>query len=78
MTTFEIKKKLIDQINLSNNKNLLEELYRFLNLENEIQELYQLNTEQQSAIAEARKQITNGDHLTDDEANQEIDEWLDK
>jgi hypothetical protein len=78
MTTFEIKKKLIDQINLSNNKNLLEELYRFLNLENEFQELYQLNTEQQSAIAEARKQITNGDHLTDDEANQEIDEWLDK
>jgi hypothetical protein len=78
MTTFEIKKKLINEINLSNNKSLLEELYRFLNLENEIQELYQLNTEQQSAISEARKQITNGDHLTDDEANQEIDEWLNK
>lgn len=78
MTTFEIKKKLINEINLSKNKSLLEELYRFLNLENEVHELYQLNTEQQSAIAEARKQITNGDYLTDDEANQEIDEWLDK
>lgn len=38
MKTIEIKKKLINEINLSKNKGLLEEFYRFLNLENEIQE----------------------------------------
>jgi hypothetical protein len=54
----------------------LEEFYRFLNLENEIQEAYKLNKEQKSAVAEARKQIKNEDYLTNEQANQEIDQWL--
>ena len=78
MKTIEIKKKLINEINLSKNKNLLEEFYRFLNLENEIEETYKLDSEQKIAIAEARKQIKNGDYLTNEQANQEIDEWLNK
>lgn len=76
MKTIEIKKKLIKQINLSDNKNLLEEFYRFLNLENEIQETYKLSEKQNSAIAEARNQIKNGDYLTNEQANQKIDKWL--
>lgn len=78
MKAIEIKKKLINEINLSNNKNLLEEFYHFLNLENEIEEIYKLNLKQKSAIAEARGQIKNGDYLTNEQANQEIDEWLNK
>jgi len=78
MKTTEIKKKLINEINLSKNKNLLEEFYRFLNLENEIEEIYKLNAEQKSAIAEAREQIKNGDYLTNGQVNQEVDEWLNK
>ncbi|SDX11763.1 hypothetical protein [Aequorivita viscosa] len=78
MKTIEIKKKLIEEINLSNNKDLLEELYRFLNLENETQETYKLDMEQISAVAEAREQIKKGEYLTNDDANQEIDEWLNK
>lgn len=78
MKTIEIKRKLINEINLSKNKDLLEKFYRFLNLENEIQETYKLNVEQNSAVAEARKQIKDGDYLTNEQANQEIDEWLNK
>ncbi len=78
MKTIDIKNKLINEINLSKNKNLLEELYHFLNLDNEIQETYKLNAEQRSAIAEAREQIKNGDFLTNEQADQEIDEWLNK
>lgn len=78
MKTIEIKKKLIDEINLSDNKDLLEEFYRFLNLENEIQEIYKLNEEQNSAIAEARNQIKLGDCLANEQANQEIDKWLEE
>ena len=78
MKTIEIKKKLINELNLSKNKYLLEEFYRLLNLENEIKEIYKLNAEQKSAIAEAREQIKNGDYLTNEQANQEIDEWLNK
>jgi len=78
MKTIEIKKKLISEIQLSKNKGLLEEFYRFLNIENEIQEIYKLNIEQVSAITEAREQIQNGDYLTNERANQEIEEWLNK
>lgn len=78
MKALEIKKKLINEINQSENKSLLEEFYRFLNLENEIQETYKLNSEQKSAIADAQKQIAQGDYLTNEESNQEIDEWLNK
>ena len=74
----EIRRKLIKEINLSENKGLLEELYHFLNLENEIQETYKLNKEQKSAITYARKQIKNGDYLTNEKANQEIEERLNK
>jgi hypothetical protein len=76
METIDVKKRLIDEINSSTNKGLLEEFYRFLNLENEIQEAYKLNKEQKSAVAEARKQIKNEDYLTNEQANQEIDQWL--
>ena len=58
--------------------NPLKELYRFHNLENEGLETYKLNTEQHFAIAEARNQIKNEDYLTDEQANQEIDKWLEE
>lgn len=76
MKTLELKKKLIDQINLSENKSLLEQLYSYLNSESEIQEIYHLNEEQRSAVKEARNQIKDGAFLTNEEANKEIDAWL--
>jgi len=78
MKTIDIKKKLINEINLSTNKDLLEEFYRFFNLENEIQEEYNLNSEQNAAIAEAREQINYDECLSNEKANQEIEEWLNK
>lgn len=76
MKTAEIREKLIREINSSDNKNLLEELYRYLNRENRTQKSYNLSDEQKLAIEEAREQINKGDYLTSEEANQEIDEWL--
>lgn len=76
MKSIEIKKRLIDEINLSDNAELLEELYRFLNLENETEEIYTLNKQQNAAIVEARKQIKNRDYLTNNQADQEIETWL--
>lgn len=78
MKTVEIKKKLIDEINLSDNKDLLVEFYNFLNLENEIQEIYKLSNEQKTAINEGRNQIKNGDYLSNEEANHEIKRWTEK
>jgi len=76
MESMELKKHLIDKIKKSENNHLLEEAYRLLELET--QAIYKLNDEQKSAVAEAREQIKNGQVLTDDQANQEIDSWLKK
>ncbi len=76
METKGIKKKLINEINLSEDRSLLEELFRVLNLEKESKDAYKLNSEQKSAVAEAREQINQGDYLTDKQANQEMDQWL--
>lgn len=78
MKTIEIKKKLIEEINLSSNKDLLEEFYRFLSRDNETEETYKLSEEQSAAILEAQEQIRNDEYLTNKEANHEIDEWLNK
>jgi hypothetical protein len=76
MKTVDIRKKLIEEINVSENKNLLEELYHYLKQENKIQEIYKLSDEQNSAIMEAREQIKKGDYLTNEQADQEIEKWL--
>ena len=78
MKTTELKKRLIDKIQKSENNNLLEEAYRLLELESQDIEIYQLNDEQKSAVAEAREQIKKGHILTGNQANHEIDEWLKK
>ena len=78
MLTVELRKKLIDKIKKTENGELLEEAYRLLELETEDIEIYKLTEEQRDAISEGRLQIKSGKSLTDDQANNEIDEWLDK
>ena len=78
MSTIELKKRLIDKIQKTDNENLLGEAFRLLGLESEDIEIYKLNDGQKKAIEEARKQIKNGQFLTDEQASKEIDEWLNK
>ena len=78
MLTVELRKKLIDKIKKTENGELLEEAYRLLELGTEDLEIYKLTEEQKTAISEGRRQIKIGKSLTDDQANNEIDEWLDK
>ena len=75
MSAIELKKRLIDKIQKIDNENLLGEAYRLLELETEDIEIYKLNDEQRKAINEARQQIKNGQFLTDEKSNLEIDEW---
>ena len=76
MSSVELKKRLIDKIQETDNKNLLEEAFRLLQMESEDIEVYKLSEDQKNAVNEARQQIKNGQFLTDDEANKDIDEWL--
>ncbi len=79
MDIVTLKKRLIDKIQASENNALLEEVQRLLNLQEvDETEAYQLNEEQQNAIAEARDDIKNGRLLSSEQAKQDIDKWLKK
>ena len=78
MLTLDLKKQLIDKINKNENRDLLDEAIRLFDIENEDIDVFKLNVEQRNAIDEARQQIKNGQYLTNEKANSEIEEWLKK
>ncbi len=77
MSTMELRKLLIEKIQVIDDDKLLEEAYRLLEVDIEESDVYILNDNQKEAIDEAIKQITQGQYLTDEESNREIDEWID-
>jgi hypothetical protein len=78
MSTTELRKRLIDKIQKTDDKKILQEAYRLLELETEDIEPYKLSDDQRKAVNEARQQIRNGQFLTNDQADQDIDKWLNK
>lgn len=76
MSTVEIKKRLIDKIQLTRDKKILEEVYRLLAIEEEDSEVLKLSAEQNVVINEARNQIKSGNFLTEEQGNIEIEKWL--
>jgi len=78
MSTLDLRKRLIEKIQKTDNESLLKEVYRLLELETEDIEVYKLSEDQKDAINEARQQIKKGQFLTNDQADKEIDEWLSK
>ena len=78
MSTIELRKRLIDKIQKTDNESLLEEAYRLLELETENIDVYKLTDDQRKAVNEGKQQIKDGKFLTDEQANKEIDGWLSK
>ncbi|MEI6880276.1 MAG: hypothetical protein WCK82_02880 [Bacteroidota bacterium] len=76
MSGIELKEKLINSINKTDNEELLHEVYRLLEIENEDIEVYKLSDEQRMAISISQQQIKNGEFITNQEADNEIEEWL--
>lgn len=80
MSTIELKERLIDKISHTDNENILAEVNRLLCIETESEanDVFVFNEMEKMKIEEARLQIKNGDFLTHDESNKEIDQWLEK
>ena len=73
----KLKIKLIDKINSTEDKELLKEVYRLLEMDfDDKDKIYRLSKEQKAAIKEAKKQIKQGDFLTDEESNKATEAWL--
>lgn len=77
MTTMELKRRVIDRVNKVNDASLLMDLMRLLD-DSDDNEIHRLSQRHKIAIQTAINQIENGDFLTNDKADKEIDEWLNK
>lgn len=77
MTVTDIKEKLINKIKETNDPHLLEEISALFELQ-EPESIYELNDTQKKRIEEAKEQIKNKQTLSDEQANKDTDEWLNK
>jgi len=78
MTVKELKDKLIKEINQSQDNELLEEMYQLIKNGEADDEHYILSDEQLNAVEEAELQIKNREILNSEQADKEIEEWLEK
>ncbi len=79
MSTAELRKKLIEKIQLTEDQEILKEATRLLEIQlHELDEPFQLTSKMETAIDESEIQFQNGEFLNHDEANNQIDEWLEK
>ena len=77
MSTAELKIDLITQIACITDKVRLIELMQMLKFESE-NSPYITNDEEKQIVAEARTQIANGESITNDDFQNEIQKWLNK
>ena len=78
MTAPELKKRLIIEINQTQNNELLEEMFRLITNEETDDSIYVLSDAQINEIEEAQLQFRNGQFINDEQADNEIEEWLGK
>ena len=77
MPELNIKEKLINKIKETTDISILEEVADIFEFR-EDEGIYEVNAEQKKAIDEAKVQITNKQTLTDEQANNKTDEWLNR
>jgi hypothetical protein len=77
MATTDLKEKLIERIRRTEDLQLLEEISRLLELQ-EPDRIYHVNDQQRKNISEAKEQIRNNQSISNEDANKDIDEWLNK
>lgn len=71
----KLQELLIKKISSTTDERILQEVNRLLETGAD-DDIYQLTPEQIAGIEESREQIKNGQFLTNEEANKEIQEWL--
>jgi predicted transcriptional regulator len=78
MSTIELRNKLIDKIRKIEDVDLLNEVNRLIETETSNDEIYKFGAGEIMGITEAENEIKNGQFLTDEEAKEDINEWLKK
>ena len=77
MVTDEHENRLIEKIKSIDDKDIIDEIYRLLEVDAE-DIVYGTNEKQKAEIAEARKQIENGEGIDSEEVFKKVRKWLKK
>ncbi|MBK7764315.1 MAG: hypothetical protein IPI46_13380 [Bacteroidetes bacterium] len=78
MSTLELKQKLYKQIELTDNAEVLEEVYRILELGSFNEQEIQLSSEFKEAIDRGLEDYRQGRIVSNEQAKNEFKEWLSK
>lgn len=74
----KLKKKIIDRIKKIQDESLLEELFKAVELEHEIESTYELSSEERVAVEEGIKDVDQGKTYSHNKADRIVKEWLKK
>jgi hypothetical protein len=76
MSTIELKERLIQKINTTKDSNILEEVYRLLEMGQNDTNTFYFNDYQREQTEASKKQIKEGQYLNNLEVDKEIEQCL--
>jgi len=74
MTIDKLKEKIIAKIMAADDRELLEHIFDVIEFEHN--DIHQMSQEEIEAVNEGLEQIRNGQWITHEESNRQIEEWL--
>ena len=78
MSATELKLRIINKVSSINDESILEEIYRLVNIESEMDSTYRLSDEEKKAVEFGLKDLQEGRVYSSEEADNMIKEWLRK
>lgn len=78
MSSTELKLQIISKITTITDELVLEEIYRLVNIESEMDSLYRLTDAERNAITEGLQDVKEGRIYSSEAAENMIKEWLEK
>ena len=78
MASQTLKEKVIDTVNTLEDDSILQGLLNYIELEKDVDSVYEFSASQLESLEEAKLQVKEGKTQTDDQVNKEIEEWLNK
>jgi hypothetical protein len=78
MSTAELKNQIINKLNHITDEGMLTDIYRLIQMESEMEAVYQLSNDEKDAVEFAFQDIDAGKTYSSSSANQLLKEWLKK
>lgn len=78
MTKTELKEKLIATLNQTEDKRLLEDIYRIVNLESDPKGIYELSEAEFTAVNESVAELDKGNFISNEDLDDKASKWLEE